>query len=48
MKDDFTRISMEMHKLAAFIKAPMEFIYDAQFDIKDYLVKRMGKTFASI
>lgn len=47
MMDDFTKIRTDLHKAATFVKVPSEFVYDASFDISGYLVKRMGKNFAS-
>ena len=46
IEDDFEKLRVEEHTLAALFKAPVEFVYDAQFDINDYIVKRMAKTFA--
>jgi len=45
MTDDFTRMCAELHKAAALVKVPTEFVYDASFDIEGYLVKSMAKAF---
>ena len=44
--DDFTRYSVEMHKLAVFVKLDDDFVHDAAFDIEDYLTGRLAKNFA--
>lgn len=46
IKDDFEKIAIKEHTLAALLKAPSEFIHDAQFDLKAYIVERMAKAFA--
>ena len=47
MMDDFSRIRTELFKLATLVKLPTEFVYDASFDIRGYLVKRLAKNFAN-
>ena len=44
--NDFTRYSVEMHKLAVFVKLDDDFVHDATFDIEDYLTGRLAKNFA--
>ena len=44
--DDFTRYSVDMHKLAVFVKLDDDFVHDATFDIEDYLTSRLAKNFA--
>lgn len=44
--NDFTKISIDSHKLAVFVKLDDDFIHDATFDIEDYLIKRLAKSFA--
>ena len=46
VKDDFEKITVKINTLAAMLKMPVEFAYDAQFDLKKYLIERMAKTFA--
>lgn len=44
--DDFTKISVNTHKVATLLKASSEFVHDASFDFEGYLVKRLAKAFA--
>ena len=44
--EDFTRYSVDMHKLAVFVKLDDDFVHDATFDIEDYLTSRLAKNFA--
>lgn len=44
--DDFTRYSIDMHKLAVFVRLDNDFVYDAAFSIKDYLTGRIAKNIA--
>lgn len=46
VKDDFEKITVQVNTLVAMLKMPVEFAYDAQFDLKGYLIERMAKTFA--
>ena len=43
---DFTRHTIHNNKLAVIMRASLEFIHDASFDIEDYIVKRLAKAFA--
>ena len=45
--DDFTQIPILAYKLAVILKMPNEFICDAAFDLKGYMVKRLAKSYAS-
>ena len=42
---DFSDITLQSHKLAVFLKLEEAFIKDATFNIEDYLVSRLAKTF---
>lgn len=44
--EDFTKHSVDSHKLAAFVKLDNDFIRDAAFDFEGYLTGRMAKCFA--
>lgn len=44
--NDFTRYTVEMHKLAVFVKLDDDFVHYASFDIEDYLTNRLAKNFA--
>ena len=44
--DDFTRYSIDMHKLAVFVRLDNDFVYDASFSIKDYMTGRIAKNIA--
>lgn len=44
--NDFTRYSVDMHKLAVFVKLSDEFVHDATFSIEDYLTDRLAKNFS--
>lgn len=44
--DDFTRLSVDTHKLAAIVKLDDDFVHDATFDIKNHLVSRLSKNIA--
>ena len=44
--DDFGTVTLETHKLAAFLKLEENFAHDATFKIEDYLVSRFAKNFA--
>lgn len=43
--EDFTVKALNSHKLAAFVKLDSDFVRDASFDIKNYLVERLAKNF---
>lgn len=45
-KDDFTRIPVNAHKIAGLIKLSTEFVTDAEFDLRKYIINRIGKSFA--
>lgn len=45
--DDFTSIPILSHKLAVILKMPSEFVSDAAFDLKGYMVKRLAKSYAA-
>lgn len=45
-KNDFTRYTVDMHKLAVFVKLDADFVHDAAFSIEDYLTGRLAKNFA--
>lgn len=47
MMDDFKKIRTYLYKATSLVKVPSEFIYDASFDMQDYLMKRFSKTFAN-
>ena len=44
--DDFTKYTVEGHKLAAFVKLDNDFIHDVDFDLADYLMYRLSRNFA--
>ena len=44
--DDFTKYSVDLHKLAVFVKLDDDFIHDVSFDIDEYLTDRLAKNFA--
>lgn len=44
--NDFTRYTVDMHKLAVFVKLDADFVHDAAFSIEDYLTGRLAKNFA--
>ncbi len=44
--NDFTRYPVDAHKLAAFVKLDEDFVYDASFNIEDFLTKRLARNFA--
>ena len=46
VKDDFTQIRINSYKLASLAKASGEFVHDAGFDIKKYVIGHFGKSFA--
>jgi len=46
IKDDFTPIGVDRYKLSAIFRLPCEFVSDANFDIKDYVIKRFARAFA--
>lgn len=48
VEEDFTRFPVGSHKIAGLIKLSSEFVRDADFDIRKYVSRRMGKTFAHI
>ena len=43
--DDFTRLTVDSHKLAVFVKLDEDFVRDASFDIEDYLTARLARNF---
>lgn len=47
MMDDFKKIRTYLYKATSLVKAPSEFVYDASFDMQEYLMKRFSKTFAN-
>ena len=46
VENDFTRFQVGSHKIAGLIKLSSEFAYDADFDLKKYVTRRMGRSFA--
>lgn len=46
MVDDFTKLTVNNHKVATLLRASAEFVHDAAFDVEGYLVKRLSKAFA--
>ena len=44
--DDFTKLTVNNHKVATLLKASAEFVHDAAFDFEGYLVTRLSKAFA--
>lgn len=45
-ENDFTRFQVGSHKITGLIKLSSEFAYDADFDLKKYITRRMGRSFA--
>jgi HK97 family phage major capsid protein len=45
--DDFSPIPVLSHKLAVILKMPSEFVSDAAFDLKGYMVKKLAKSYAA-
>ena len=45
VEEDFTRIRVSCHKIACLLKLSEEFALDADFDLKNYISERMGKSF---
>ena len=45
IRNEFTDIAVESHKLTAFFRLPNSFVYDAAFDIKNHIVKRFAKNY---
>ena len=45
-ENDFTRFQVGSHKIAGLIKLSSEFAYDTDFDLKKYITRRMGRSFA--
>ena len=43
---DFTKYTVDSHKLAAFVKLDNDFVHDAAFDFEGYLTGRMAKCLA--
>jgi HK97 family phage major capsid protein len=43
--NDFTQKPVDSHKLTVFVKTDEDFIYDAAFDMENYLIRRLGKNF---
>ena len=46
LKDDFRRISIDTRRLQCLTRVPVEFASDQSFDLENYIVKRMGRSFA--
>ncbi len=46
VKDDFTKIRVSAYKLASLTKVSSEFACDATFDVEEYIMKRLGRSFA--
>jgi len=44
--DDFTTYSVDMHKIAAFVKFSTSFVYDAAFDLEGHLADSLGRNIA--
>ncbi len=44
--DDFTRITVNNDKLATIMRASLEFVHDASFDIEGHIVKVLSQAFA--
>lgn len=44
--DDFAKVSLNSKKLATLLRLSNEFIADAAFDLENYLVQRLAKSFA--
>lgn len=45
IRDEFTDINVDSHKLTSFFRLPNSFVYDAAFDIKNHIVKRFAKNY---
>jgi HK97 family phage major capsid protein len=45
-RKDFTRMSLDRHKLGALVKLDEDFVNDASFDLEGHLVGRFAKSFA--
>ena len=43
--NDFTKKTVDSHKLAVFIKTDEDFVQDASFDFENYLIGRLAKNF---
>ena len=43
IRNEFTDINVDSHKLTSFFRLPSSFVYDAAFDIKKHIVKRFAK-----
>jgi HK97 family phage major capsid protein len=46
LADDFTKVTVGKHKLAALSRISAEFVSDAAFDFEAYFVKRLAQVFA--
>ncbi len=44
--DDFNKLRVERHKAAALVKISEELVYDDSFDIQNYIIDRMARSFA--
>lgn len=44
--NDFTRYTVDSHKLAVFVKLDDDFVHDAAFSLEDYLTERLAKNLA--
>ncbi len=42
--DNFVELTVERHKLAAFVRLDRDFISDAAFNLEDYLIERFART----
>ena len=45
--EDFSQLRILSHKLTVILKMPSEFVSDAAFDLKGYMVKRLAKSYAA-
>ena len=45
IRNEFTDINVDSHKLTSFFRLPSSFVYDAAFDIKNHIVKRFAKNY---
>lgn len=45
--DDFNQLQVLTYKLAVILKMPSEFVSDAAFNLKGYMVKRLAKSYAA-
>ena len=45
IRDEFTDIDVDSHKLTSFFRLPNSFVYDAAFNIKNHIVKRFAKNY---